>query len=291
MLEFKFPDRLETSSYNKKITVFFSGGITGAPDWQNPFAQRLNDLDIILFNPRRESIDMYDLEDMEAQIDWEYNNMKLSDIVIFWFPKEAKCMITLLELGRFLERSDSNFIIGVEEGYERANDVYFQTKHGKKTYFKENIVSSLEDLEKKLREEIQELQSTKIDLNYLDESPRTCQCFCGGKAVLKPALRNIEINNEMIEIEERYYFCPKCNDEFTYFSANWDYLEHAYRRYRLKHDWVMSEEINYFCKVHGLDKASEILKIDKDRLRRLSKGCLQSGEEDIVFQDKIRNNS
>ena len=66
------------------------------------------------------------------QIAWEYNALRLADIVSFWFCKETIQPIVLYELGATLMRSmepdGPKVVIGMEHGYPRAQDVEIQTK-------------------------------------------------------------------------------------------------------------------------------------------------------------------
>jgi len=109
-------------------SIFLAGGITNCPDWQGPVANRINELtNLVIFNPRRNGWDMNaDLEESRKQILWEDMHLKLSDIILFWFPEETLCPITLLELGKYL-MSDARLIVGTHPNYQRRFDVEVQT--------------------------------------------------------------------------------------------------------------------------------------------------------------------
>lgn len=115
-------------------TVFIAGGITGAPNWQPELAEAIDSPFWIIFNPRRkQAIEWKASSDAREQIEWEYWNLKTSDIVVFWFPKEAQCVITLFELGKEIGRLENvepnkkkKIIVGVEPGFWREFDVYTQ---------------------------------------------------------------------------------------------------------------------------------------------------------------------
>ena len=51
--------------------------------------------------------------------------LREADIILFWFPKETLCPITLFELGCFLN-TPKTLVIGVEPGYARERDVRIQ---------------------------------------------------------------------------------------------------------------------------------------------------------------------
>ena len=115
------------------VSIFLAGGITGCPDWQNDAVEyfRLLNLPITVYNPRRANFDTSDKTITEAQITWEFEAMDASDIVLFWFPKESVCPITLYELGRCLMLQDiheKTVFIGVHEDYCRKEDILIQTK-------------------------------------------------------------------------------------------------------------------------------------------------------------------
>lgn len=105
--------------------VFLAGGITGCPDWQTEIISMLKDSKnpgLILINPRRKDFDVNDPNASDFQITWEFNHLKQSDIVSFWFPEETLCPITLYELGvcAALKR---NIIVGCHPNYKRIFDV------------------------------------------------------------------------------------------------------------------------------------------------------------------------
>lgn len=116
-----------TNTDTKKI--FLAGGITDCPDWQAPIARLLDDRTAFeIFNPRQENwnIDGGEKESI-AQIRWEAYHLERSDVILFWFPQETLCPITLLELGKYLV-SDKHLIIGTHPNYKRRLDVIEQTR-------------------------------------------------------------------------------------------------------------------------------------------------------------------
>lgn len=111
-------------------SIFLAGGITDCPDWQKPTAERLtSETDLIVFNPRRKKFDV-SKKDKESvkQIHWEHTYLGQVDIVMFWFPKESVCPITLLELGKFLMKPNTQLYVGTDPEYPRRLDVEVQTK-------------------------------------------------------------------------------------------------------------------------------------------------------------------
>lgn len=106
------------------IDLFLAGGITNCPDWQTEILTHLNHLPITIANPRR--TEAFKPEDEEAQIAWEFNALKTTQAILFWFPEETLCPITLFELGKFTMRKSIPVFVGTHVNYKRKNDVFFQ---------------------------------------------------------------------------------------------------------------------------------------------------------------------
>lgn len=147
------PDRPMTSECDEGLpTLFLSGGITGAPNWQPELLKMLEDVNGIAFNPRQPAFDMRDPDNEVAQIEWEAEYLASSDAVSFWFPKEAACQITLYELGRWTEaamQGTKELFVAVEAGYRRSTDIRIQTRLALPNL---KIVNSLEALAGQIRE-------------------------------------------------------------------------------------------------------------------------------------------
>lgn len=128
-------------------SVFMAGGITGCPDWQSSFKTFLlppeREDHVVWLNPRRDNFDVTDPSMSEAQIDWEHEYLRSCEAVLFWFPKETDCPITLLELGVQLGRANKEIFVGTHPEYSRRFDVVYQCS-------KENtnikVVDNLDDL-------------------------------------------------------------------------------------------------------------------------------------------------
>lgn len=126
---YEAPNKANLAKYDH--CIFLAGGITDCPDWQAPVRARLNEElpPLIVFNPRREHFDV-SKKDKESvkQIVWEHTYLARANIVMFWFPKESICPITLLELGKFLMKPDTQLYVGTDPAYSRRLDVEVQTK-------------------------------------------------------------------------------------------------------------------------------------------------------------------
>lgn len=135
---------LEAPNHAPVVTpsVFLAGAITGAGDWQQDMRGMLTNSGIMVVNPRHASFPMDDPSAAEAQIAWEYKYLRLVDMVLFWFPKDAVAPIALYELGTWSMTSKPIFI-GIEPGFWRETDVRIQTNLVRP---KVTIVSTLPDL-------------------------------------------------------------------------------------------------------------------------------------------------
>jgi nucleoside 2-deoxyribosyltransferase len=133
-----------------KIGVFLAGTITGAKkDWQKQVTESLKDLDIIVFNPRRDK-KPEDKEGIRKQIEWEQENLRRADLISFWFSEETVAPITLYECG-FWSASKKPLVIGMHPKYPRKFDVEVQTQRARPDI---KIVYSLEDLSAGISEAI-----------------------------------------------------------------------------------------------------------------------------------------
>ena len=119
---------------NAKPTLFLAGGISNCGDWQAEMIRMLfsrmregtsmPDDGWVLLNPRRASYQDTP-ENARRQIEWEYAHLAVADAVLFWFPKETLCPITLLELGRWSGVAKPLFI-GIDPDDARRLDVEVQ---------------------------------------------------------------------------------------------------------------------------------------------------------------------
>ena len=124
-------------------SIFLAGGITGCPDWQTEMAERLSDAPLTILNPRRKNFPIDDPTAAFTQISWEYNALRVADMILFWFCKATLCPIVLYELGAW-SMTQKPIFVGVEPGYQRTQDVRIQTGLARTEV---PIVNNLEDLE------------------------------------------------------------------------------------------------------------------------------------------------
>jgi hypothetical protein len=114
----------ELTKNDGSVRVFLGGGISGCPDWQKEMIDRFKYMpdDFVLVNPRRSSFDISDPTQSEFQIDWEYRHIRMCDAMIFWFPYNTLCPITLFELGQASVARRTMFV-GCHPAYPRKFDV------------------------------------------------------------------------------------------------------------------------------------------------------------------------
>ncbi len=110
----------------KHSSIFLAGGITNCPDWQSQIIEKLRDLDVTVFNPRRKNFPIDNLNAAEEQIRWEYERLRRADLISFWFSEGSSNPIVLFELGAAFERT-TPLVIGVHPAYLRKQDVEIQT--------------------------------------------------------------------------------------------------------------------------------------------------------------------
>lgn len=117
--------------------VFLAGGITNCPNWQQEVVQQLGKLDLlpefVVFNPRRENFPIHDPSAAQAQIEWEFQQLERCNIFSMWFANaDSDQPICMYEFGRHLARFEQGllygFVLGVEPGYRREQDVHIQSR-------------------------------------------------------------------------------------------------------------------------------------------------------------------
>ena len=122
------PNEVYSIENNKNKKLFLAGGITNCPDWQSEIISLLEPIkNLTVYNPRRKNFPIGDPNAAEEQITWEYNHLRDADLILFWFSRGSLNPIVLYELGRWGNSSDKPIIVGLDEEYERKQDVIVQT--------------------------------------------------------------------------------------------------------------------------------------------------------------------
>ena len=132
MIYVEAPEKKEISqNLDSMPKIFLAGSITNAKDWQSNLIKHVENLNCIIYNPRRKVFDMSDKNESEIQINWEFKYLRETDIVIFYFSEETVAPITLFELGSRLESNlDAHYqsiYVYCEPNYPRKEDVKIQT--------------------------------------------------------------------------------------------------------------------------------------------------------------------
>lgn len=119
----------DVSQATLKHRIFLAGGISNCPVWQDEIVKIVDTKTHDLINPRRQGA-FENYGDIAAeQIAWEHNALSHVNAVLFWFPSETLCPITLFELGKQLglvgdeECGVRPLIIGWHPEYKRGFDL------------------------------------------------------------------------------------------------------------------------------------------------------------------------
>lgn len=110
------------------VSVFLAGSIEmgAAEDWQTRIQNELADLEVTLYNPRRDEWDA-SWEQRETnpqfsyQVNWEMDKLNKADYIFMYFSPETKSPISLLELG--LHAGDEKLIVCCPDGFWRKGNV------------------------------------------------------------------------------------------------------------------------------------------------------------------------
>jgi hypothetical protein len=126
---YQAPDALPSKLTNPLI--FIAGGISNCPNWQADLIKLIDVTSFDVANPRRVGDLAKSGPDAKIQIVWEQNAMDMARHILFWFPAQSVCPITLFELGKMLEKSvrfPIKITIGYDPDYQRKFDLEVQTE-------------------------------------------------------------------------------------------------------------------------------------------------------------------
>lgn len=133
------PDDVEVLN---KESIFLIGGISGCEDWQQQIKELISINDkLTTINPRRKDFNEFKeysgYKQSEDQISWEFDRIKNSTQLLFWFGGDTIQPISLFHFGTALERNKKYFnkivggqqiFVGIDPNYERSFDLYVQMK-------------------------------------------------------------------------------------------------------------------------------------------------------------------
>lgn len=128
MIEVKAPHSY--TQHKGKHTVFLSGSIEmgKAEEWQRRMVGALDDLDILLLNPRRDEWDSsweqsISRPEFRVQVEWELGALEYADTVAVYFSPDTHAPITLMELGFHTAANPGKLIVCCPEGFWRKGNV------------------------------------------------------------------------------------------------------------------------------------------------------------------------
>jgi hypothetical protein len=112
----------------RRMSIFLAGSIEMglAEDWQSMIEKELDDHNVTIYNPRRDSWDSswtqsIHNEEFREQVEWELDHLDKSDVIVMYFDENTKSPISLLELG--LYASNGKMIVYCPEGFWRKGNV------------------------------------------------------------------------------------------------------------------------------------------------------------------------
>ena len=151
---FKPPQALPEGN---KVKVFLAGSISDdkADPYQSKMEEVLSDLDIDLFNPRRDAWDSSWEQkatnpEFRGQVEWELSGLEQSDIILCYFDPKTQSPVTLLELGIYA--TTGKLIVYCPDGFWRKGNVDIVAER-----YKIQTASSWEDFCNQARTEIKDL--------------------------------------------------------------------------------------------------------------------------------------
>lgn len=111
------PDNTDVPGFK----VYLAGAIDmgHAIDWQSTAIAGLADVsDLVVLNPRRAK---FDDDTRDEQIRWELDALERADVILVWFPSDARAPIALLETGLYM--SSGKLILGAGPRYWRRRNL------------------------------------------------------------------------------------------------------------------------------------------------------------------------
>lgn len=113
--------------------IFLGGSIEmgKAKDWQQELGDFLAQTfpNLVVANPRRKDWDSSWEQSITnplfcEQVNWELNHLERSNYIVFYFDKDTYSPVTLMELGKMLEHTDSKTIfVCCPTGFWRKGNV------------------------------------------------------------------------------------------------------------------------------------------------------------------------
>ena len=140
-----------------KPSVFLAGTIDNgkAEDWQVRVELCLQDLDIVILNPRRDEWDAsweqrIDYAPFRQQVEWELDGLESASVILMYFAPGSQSPISLLEFG--LWAASNKLIVVSPFGFWRRGNIEVVTHRYRIPLF-ENLEDGLAALRSRLNEE------------------------------------------------------------------------------------------------------------------------------------------
>jgi len=131
--EIKAPQVPERKRRGEKY-VFLAGSIEmgTAVDWQAEVRTKLENIDVVVLNPRRDDWDSSWVQSIsnpqfKEQVEWELDMLYEADEIFLYFDPKTKSPISLLELGLFA--SSRKLTVCCPEGFWRKGNVEIVCDH------------------------------------------------------------------------------------------------------------------------------------------------------------------
>ena len=109
-------------------SVFLAGSIEmgAAEDWQRDVERALDDLPVVILNPRRDEWDASWVQaisnsQFREQVEWELEAQERASLIGMYFAPATRAPVTLLELGLFAR--SGKLVVCCAEGFWRKGNV------------------------------------------------------------------------------------------------------------------------------------------------------------------------
>lgn len=111
-------------------SVFLGGSIEMglADNWQTRVWKGISDLDLDVYDPRRENWDStweqsIENEQFREQVEWELDHINSCDLVVFYFDPNTKSPVTMMEFGLMAWSDPSAVVVCCPDGFWRKGNI------------------------------------------------------------------------------------------------------------------------------------------------------------------------
>ena len=120
------PEPLPLDASRPRVFLGGSIGMGEAPDWQAELIRGLEDLDVVILNPRRADWNPAwkpeaSEPEFRRQVEWELAALEASDVIVMYFTPGTQSPISLLEMG--LHARSGKLIVLAPDGFWRKGNV------------------------------------------------------------------------------------------------------------------------------------------------------------------------